>query len=156
MSGGFGRDSFVFKYIVMKTQNEGLVWGVRSLSWWLVLLVALGIIFVGVRFILAPAVGAEGYGIGFSDVFDGVYGRIKGIRDIFSGLVLLPFLVMRMRRVAAWAFSSAIIIPVTDGMLVIARNGWGDIAHWSIHWGTAVYMMVVSVLLFRGGRGGGK
>ncbi len=136
----------------MKTQNERLAWSVRSLSWWLVLLVALGIIFVGVRFILMPAAGAEGFGIGFSDVGDGVYGRVKGIRDIFSGLVLLPFLVMRMRRVAAWVFSSAIIIPLTDGMLVIARNGWGDIAHWSIHWGTALYMLVVSGLLFRGAR----
>ncbi|HEY4111225.1 DUF4267 domain-containing protein [Puia sp.] len=134
----------------MKTQNERLVWSVGSLSWWLVLLVALGIIFVGVRFILVPAAGAEGFGIGFSNVFDGDYGRIKGIRDIFSGLVLLPFLAMRMRRVAAWVFSSAIIIPLTDGMLVIGRNGWGDIAHWSIHWGTALYMIVVSVLLFRG------
>src|SRR5258708_7710341 len=107
----------------MQTQS----WGTRSLSWWITLLLALGIIFVGIRFIIVPMAGAEGFGIAFSNPQDSVYGKIKGIRDIFSGLVLLPLLYMRMRKATAWVFTTAIIVPATDGMIILATNGIHDI-----------------------------
>ena len=125
-------------------------WGTRSLSWWIPLLVALGIIFVGVRFIIIPEAGADGFGISFANSQDDVYGKIKGIRDIFSGLVLLPFLWMRMRTATAWVFTTAIVVPATDGMIILATNGIHDIAHLMIHWGTALVMIVTSVMLFKG------
>ena len=124
-------------------------WGTRSLSWWITLLLALGIIFVGVRFIILPETGADGFGISFVNSRDDVYGKIKGIRDIFSGLMLLPLLLMRMRTATAWVFTTTIIVPVTDGLIILATNGIHDIAHLSIHWGTALVMIVTSVLLFR-------
>ena len=125
-------------------------WGTRSISWWITFLLALGIIFVGIRFILLPEVGADGFGISFVNPKDDVYGKIKGIRDIFSGLMLLPLLWMRMRTATAWVFTTTIIVPVTDGMIILATNGIHDIAHLLIHWGTAVVMMATSVLLFKG------
>ena len=127
-------------------------WGTRSLSWWITVLLALGIIFVGIRFIIVPETGADGFGISFVNPKDDVYGKIKGIRDIFSGLVLLPLLWMRMRTATAWVFTAAIIVPVTDGMIILATNGIQDIAHLSIHWGTALVMIATSVMLFRGRR----
>ncbi len=136
----------------MNTQINPKEWGFRSVSYWMTLLLALGIIFVGVRFIVDPAAGADGFGIGFTDAHDLAYGRIKGIRDIFSGVVLLPLLWMRMRYAAAWVFTTTIIVPVTDGLIVLAVNGAGDLQHLLIHWGTAIVMMVTSVLLFRGAR----
>jgi hypothetical protein len=136
----------------MNTQINPKQWGIRSVSFWLTLLLALGIIFVGMRFIADPSAGADGFGISLADAHDLAYGRIKGIRDIFSGVVLLPLLWMRMRYAAAWVFTAAIIIPVTDGLIVLANNGAGDVQHLLIHWGTAFGMMVTSVLLFRGAR----
>lgn len=38
---------------------------------------------------VVPGGGADGFGIPLVDPGDLAYGRIKGIRDIFSGLVLL-------------------------------------------------------------------
>jgi len=134
----------------MKTQNHAKEWGLRSVSYWVTLFLALGIIFVGVRFIVAPSAGAEGFGISLADGHDLAYGRIKGIRDIFSGMVLLPLLWMRMRSVAAWVFTTAIIVPLTDGVIVLVNNGASDVPHLLIHWGTAFVMMVTSVFLFRG------
>ncbi|MDB5087195.1 MAG: hypothetical protein JWR09_1189 [Mucilaginibacter sp.] len=133
----------------MKTTNEITQWGTRSVSFWLTLLIAAGIIFVGARFIVNPSEGAAGFGIPFSNTADYAYGRIKGIRDIFSGLVLLPLLWLRMRRAVAYVFTSAIIIPATDCLIVLATNGPGDVPHMLIHGGTAVFMVFVSVLLFR-------
>ena len=129
----------------MNTQS----WGTRSLSWWITLLLALGIIFVGIRFIIVPEAGADGFGISFVNARDDVYGKIKGIRDIFSGLVLLPLLWKRMRTATAWVFTTAVIVPVTDGMIILATNGIQDIPHLLIHWGTAAVMIATSVLLFR-------
>lgn len=133
----------------MKTINENMKWGARSASFWMVLLVALGIIFVGIRFILSPNAGAYGFGIPFSNDSDMAFGRIKGIRDIFSGLVLLPFLFLGMRRAAAWAFTAAIIVPATDCLIVFTTNGPSDILHLLVHGLTAVYMMITSFLLFK-------
>jgi hypothetical protein len=124
-------------------------WGTSSLSWWITLLLALGIIFVGVRFIIVPEAGADGFGISFVNPRDDVYGKIKGIRDIFSGLVLLPLLWMRMRTATAWVFTAGIIVPVTDGLNILATNGIQDIPHLLVHWGTALVMAATAVLLFR-------
>lgn len=133
----------------MKTINGNNQWGARSASFWMTLLVAAGIIFVGIRFIINPNAGAAGFGITFSDAKDIVFGRIKGIRDIFSGLVLLPLLYLGMRRATAWVFTAAIIIPATDCLIVLATNGPSDMQHLLIHGSTAVYMTITSFLLFK-------
>lgn len=121
----------------------------QSVSYWITLLLALGIIFIGVRFILQPQVGAIGFGIAFSNEHDLVYGKIKGIRDIFSGLALIPLLVLRMRMATAWVFTTCIITPVTDCLLVLSTNGSSDIEHLLIHGLTALIMIINSFLLFR-------
>jgi len=130
----------------MKTNKN---WGFNSASYWMTLLLAAGIIFIGARFIIAPSVGANGFGIPLSGVEDLPYGRIKGIRDIFSGLMLLPFLFLKMRRSAALALTAAIIIPANDFCIVLMTNGAKDIQHLLIHGLTVVYMIVTSILLFR-------
>ena len=133
----------------MKTSNEITKWGTRSVSYWMIMPIALGIIFVGIRFMIDPAVGAKGYGIPFSNPGDIAYGRIKGIRDIFSGLALLPLLFARMQRAAAYVFTAAIIIPLTDCLTVLAVNGPADLLHILMHGLTALYMIITSFLLFK-------
>lgn len=140
----------VIKSYTMNTAINSNQWGFRSVSYWLTLLLALGIIFVGVRFLIVPSVGAAGFGVSLADAHDAAFGRIKGIRDIFSGVVLLPLLWMRMRYAAAWVFTTTIIVPFTDGLIILASNGAGDVQHLLIHWGTAFVMVITSILLFRG------
>ncbi|WP_106605927.1 DUF4267 domain-containing protein [Chitinophaga ginsengisoli] len=133
----------------MKTQTMNS-WGPRSASYWLTALVAIGIIFLGIRFMLAPGAGAEGFGIPLADTKEAIaYGWIKGIKDIFSGIVVLIFLITRMPRATAFVFGAAIIIPVSDCLTVLAVNGTKDITHLLIHGITAVYMAVTTILLFK-------
>ena len=133
----------------MKTINETTPWGPRSASYWMTMLIAAGIIFIGIRFIINPVTAAAGYGIPFASAKDFPFGIMKGIRDIFSGLVLLPLLFMRMRFATACVFTAAIIVPATDCFTVLITNGPGDIQHLLIHGLTAVYMVITSFLLFR-------
>jgi hypothetical protein len=132
----------------MKTENEMSQWGLRSISYWMTMFIALGIIFIGVRFILVPQLSAEAFGIRLSSYSDLAFGRIKGIRDIFSGLALLALLLGRMKKATAYVFTAAIIIPSTDCLLIYLHNGM-DLPHMSVHGFTAVYMAITSFLLFR-------
>jgi hypothetical protein len=131
-------------------------WGIHSVSYWITLLLALGIIFIGARFILQPQVGAIGYGISFNNEHDAAYGKIKGIRDIFSGIVLLPLLAMRMRKATAWVFTITIIVPSVDFLIIFSTNGIGDVEHLLIHGVTALIMIANSFLLFRAGNQSSK
>lgn len=133
----------------MKTTQEIQPWGIRSLSFWMVLPVALGIIFVGIAFLINPAVNAAGYGIPITHAADLPFGRVKGIRDIFSGLALLLPLFLRQRKAAAWVFTASIIIPATDCLIILETNGSSDVPHLLLHGLTAVYMVITSFLLFK-------
>lgn len=132
----------------MKTTHETQQWDIRSASFWMVLPIALGIIFIGAAFIISPSSNAAGYGIPMINPGDLPYGRIKGIRDLFSGIVLLLPLVFKMRKAAAWVFTASIIIPVTDCLIILETNGPSDLQHLLLHGLTALYMMVTSFLLF--------
>lgn len=148
--GVFKAEICVIKDSKMKTQINQIPWGIRSVSYWSTLVLALGIIYIGVRFILQPQVGATGFGIPFTNNSDAVYGKIKGIRDTFSGLVLLPLLWMRMRKATAWVFTVTIVVPTFDFLIILLYNGIHDVAHLLIHGCTAVIMIITSFLLFRG------
>ncbi|MCL7987299.1 DUF4267 domain-containing protein [Sphingobacterium sp. lm-10] len=132
----------------METKNNQ--WRVKSFSFWCVLMIALGILFIGIRFIIEPEIGAAGYGIPFSKVDDTVYGQIKGIRDVASGLILLPMLFLRMRKAIAWVFSIASIIPTGDFLIILFHKGVSDLSHLLIHGITAAVMMLTGMLLFYG------
>jgi hypothetical protein len=72
---------------------------------------------------------------------------VKGIRDIFSGLVVLSFLWRGDRRTTAILFAIAIFIPVADGLVILSHLGFAPPIY--IHWGTALYMMIVAAFLLR-------
>ena len=133
----------------MKTTHKTQQWGIHSLSFWMILPIALGIIFVGVAFIFSPSSNAVGFGIPLTSSADLPYGRIKGIRDIFSGIALLIPLFLKMRKAAALVFTAAVIIPATDCLIILATNGPSDIQHLLLHGLTALYMIVTSFLLFK-------
>jgi hypothetical protein len=119
----------------------------NSALFWFTLVIPVGIIAIGINFILNPEAASAAYGIPITDPTSFPYMWIKGIRDIFSGLVILPFLYRGDRKVTSILFALATFIPFSDGLVVIANSGFT--APLLIHWGTAIYMVVVSYFLFR-------
>ena len=64
----------------------------RSPLYWLTLVVAVGIIFIGVRFLFAPAVAARAFGVPLANPHDMAFLFVKEVRDIVSGLLFLALL----------------------------------------------------------------
>ena len=118
-----------------------------SLLFWGTLVVPMAIIVIGINFILNPVGASTGYGIPIHDPTAFPFMWIKGIRDIFSGLVILPFLWRGDRRTTATLLAIAIFVPFSDGLVILRHLGFAPPIY--IHWGTALYMVIVGVLLFR-------
>ena len=118
-----------------------------SALFWFTLIIPLGIIGIGINFILNPVGASAAYGVPITDPNSFPFMWIKGIRDIFSGLVILPFLLVGNRKVTAILFATAIFVPLCDGLVIIAHSGFA--APLLIHWGTALYMIIIAAFLLK-------
>lgn len=118
-----------------------------SLLFWCTLVVPVAIIAIGINFILNPAGASAGFGIPIHDPAAFPFMWIKGIRDVFSGLVVLPFLLKADRRTTATLFAISIVVPLGDGLVILRHLGFAPPIY--IHWGTALYMMIVAAFLLR-------
>jgi hypothetical protein len=94
----------------------------RTFSRSLGLLIGLGLVFIGLRFLLAPRAGAEGFGV-FLPPTDTQYAfhYAKGIRDVFSGLLLVTFAALGYDRPLAWVMLLGALIPGVDLAVVRAQ-----------------------------------
>lgn len=119
----------------------------QSPLFWCTLLVPLAIIAIGINFILNPVGASVGFGIPIHDATAFPFMWIKGIRDIFSGLVILPFLWRADRRTTATLLAIAIVVPFGDGLVILRHLGFAPPIY--IHWGTALYMTIVAAFLRR-------
>jgi hypothetical protein len=90
----------------------GLMLRRGSLLFWCTLVVPVAIIAIGINFILNPAGASAGFGIPIHDPAAFPFMWIKGIRDIFSGLVVLPFLLKADRRATATLFAICVELTV--------------------------------------------
>jgi len=119
----------------------------NSPLFWFTLLVPVAIIGLGINFILNPVGASTGFGIPIHDPAAFPFLWVKGIRDIFSGLVVLTFLFRGDRRTIAILYSLAVFIAVGDGFVILAHLGFAPPIY--IHWGTALYMIIVAAFLLR-------
>jgi Domain of unknown function (DUF4267) len=119
----------------------------NSPLFWFTLAIPIAIIGIGINFIFNPIGASSGFGIPITDPNIFPFMWIKGIRDIFSGLIVLPFLLSGNRKVTAILFAISIFVPFCDGLVIISNLGFAPPL--LIHWGTAFYMMVVSYFLLR-------
>ena len=122
----------------------------RSLLYWLTLAVAVGIILIGVRFFFAPENAARAFGIPLANPQDVAFLFVKGVRDIVSGLLFLALLWSGERRLTGALLFIATLIPISDGVIVLSSVGWRPVL--AIHWGTALYMLLLSFALLWGSK----
>ena len=118
-----------------------------SLLFWCTLVIPVAIIGIGINFILNPVGASTAYGIPIHDPAAFPFMWVKGIRDICSGLVVLSFLWRGDRRNTAIVFAIAIFIPFGDGLVILGHLGFAPPIY--IHWGAALYMVIVAAFIFR-------
>ena len=131
----------------MKTDLDSPTLRMNSPLFWFTLLVPLAIVGLGINFILNPVGASAGYGIPITDPAAFPFMWIKGIRDIFAGVVVLTFLLRGDLRTTATLYSIAIFIAIGDGFVILSHLGFAPPIF--IHWGTALYMTIVALFLHR-------
>src|ERR1700722_1287611 len=105
----------------------------NSPLFWFTLVISVGIIGLGINFIFNPVGASTGYGIPIHDPAAFPFMWVKGIRDIFAGLVGLAFLLKGDRRTTPTLFAVAIFIPFCDGLVILKALGFAPPIY--IHWG---------------------
>jgi len=119
----------------------------NSPLFWSTLVVPVAIIGLGINFILNPVGASTGYGIPIHDPAAFPFMWIKGIRDIFSGVVVLTFLLRGDLRTTGILYAIAVFIAIGDGFVILRHLGFAPPIF--IHWGTALYMTIVASFLLR-------
>jgi len=111
-------------------------------------LIAVGIMVIGCFYLASPqrVLGSFGLKPPASDADTLAWLRLKGIRDIASGLVLLTLMLTADRRLVGIAILVCAIIPFGD-MSIILGSGGSKSRAFSIHGVTCAVMLVVGLLL---------
>jgi hypothetical protein len=102
------------------------------------------ILFIGVRFLLAPKIAMAGFGVPADSLR--ALTSIKGVRDITSGAVPLVALAAGGTHVFGWVMLTAAITPIGDA--VIVRTNGGTLRQaLSVHAVTAALLVAVGLIL---------
>jgi len=118
-----------------------------SIGFYLSGVIAVGIIFIGCRFLLTPATAAAAYGVpAGAEPHSRAYLSAKGIRDIASGLFVAMLIAYGSAHALGWFMLIATLIPIADAVIVLHQGGSRIIA-FGAHGGTAVAMLIISGLL---------
>jgi hypothetical protein len=102
------------------------------------------ILFIGGRFLIAPAVATAGFGV--AEDRRRAFTSIKGIRDITSGIVPLVVLLVAGPHVFGWALVAAAITPIGDAVIVVTNGGTLKQAL-SVHGATAAVLIAAGLVL---------
>jgi len=111
-------------------------------------LIAVGIIVIGCFYLASPerVLGSFGLKAPASDADTRAWLRLKGIRDLVFGLVVLTMMLTADGRSVGIALLVEAIIPFGD-MSIILGSGGSKSRAFSIHGVTCAVMLVVGLLL---------
>src|SRR5499427_4747080 len=117
----------------------------------LALLVALAIIAIGTQYIASPLSATRSFGLPLPESGTNIawWLRLKGVRDIVSGLAVLAFMTWGAPGGVGLILLVEAIIPVGDMLLILAAKGSTKSA-FAIHGLTAVVMVLAAMPLMMG------
>lgn len=117
-----------------------------KISYIVAFITGLGLIFLGTRFLLSPEIAEAGYGIHFNEQGDHSFHYIKGIRDIFSGLLICVFVLIKDRRALGLTLLAGTIIPVAD-MLIVLNKSYNGVLQAMPHIAAIIICAVFGIIL---------
>jgi hypothetical protein len=115
----------------------------------LVAIVSLGIIYVGLNYLFAPAKIAVGFGFTEIPQNGDTFFNVKGGRDVGVGLVPLALMLYGDPHALGWVILVEAFMPLCDMLIVLRHHGKKVIAY-SVHGLTALVMVVAAGLLLLG------
>ncbi|WP_052849509.1 DUF4267 domain-containing protein [Streptomyces avicenniae] len=108
--------------------------------------IAVGIIAIGLRFLLQPQASAAGFGLPAVHGAPRPWANIKGVRDITSGLVLLVGLLHGDDVLLGWLVLASTFTPLADAAIVLGAKG-PKAAAYGIHAATALVALAAALVL---------
>lgn len=110
------------------------------------LLVALAIIAIGTQYVVSPTAATRSFGLPLPEDSPNIawWLRLKGVRDIASGMSVLAFMAWGVPRGLGILLFVEAIIPVGDMLLILAAKGSARAAV-GIHGLTAVLMVLAAI-----------
>ena len=120
-------------------------------SFGVALLAAIGIIGIGIVYLLQPRVMTHNFGLPLPEEGRNIvwWLRLKGSRDIVSGLVVLVLMVWGSSYLLGIILLVEAIIPIGDMSLILAAKGSTKTA-FGVHGFTAVLMILAAIPLLVG------
>ncbi|MCP3710917.1 DUF4267 domain-containing protein [Paraburkholderia sp. CNPSo 3274] len=117
------------------------------------LFLALAIIAIGTQYLVRPMTATRSFGLPLPENGANVawWLRLKGVRDIASGLAVLAFMVWGTPLGAGIILLVEAVIPVGDMLLILAAKGSTKSA-FGMHGATAVLMVFTAISMTLGGR----
>jgi hypothetical protein len=128
--------------VIIKKQNIMI----QKISITIAFLTGLGMIFIGARFLLAPEIAEAGYGIHFNAHGDYSFHYIKGIRDVFTGLLICILILTKQTKALGITLAVGTIIPTVDMLIVLSKNYTG-IAQAIPHISAIIVCAVIGTIL---------
>jgi hypothetical protein len=115
------------------------------------LLVSLAIIAVGTGYIATPTTMVRSFGLPLPGDDTGIpsWLRLKGVRDIVAGLLVLAFMLWGVQREIGLVLLIEAMIPVGDMLVILAAKGSTKSA-FGIHGLTAAIMVLVAIPMITG------
>lgn len=111
-------------------------------------LVTIGVLFIGVRFLVQPRIAARQFGIPDSELTErNPFWLVKGVRDLTTALLLGVFVLNGSAHLLAWALLIGALIPIGDCAIVLRYHGT-RLAAFGIHGATALLVLVGAATLF--------
>ena len=107
-----------------------------------------GMIFIGARFLLSPAAAEAAYGIHFNEQGDYSFHYIKGIRDLFSGLIICMLILAKQIKALGIVLLAGTIIPIAD-MLIVLGKDYNGIVQAMPHISAVVVCAISGIILLR-------
>jgi hypothetical protein len=113
-------------------------------------LMAVAIVVIGARYVLAPEATAATFGLPASPSGEATaWLEVKGVRDIVSGLPGLALLAAGQFRELGWYLIIVALIPIGDALIVLRHGGSKGLAY-GMHGGTAAVLVAVGSVLLLG------
>jgi hypothetical protein len=120
----------------------------RAIPFYLAGLIALAVTFIGCFYLVSPErmTGSFGLNLPASDADTRAWLRLKGLRDVALGLLVLTMMLTADRRSVGIALLVAAIVPFGDMSIILGSRGSKPKA-FSVHGVTCAVIVVVGLLL---------
>jgi hypothetical protein len=117
-------------------------------SYGIALLTAVGIIVIGLMYLLRPREAARSFGLPMPEAGANIawWLRLKGVRDIVAGSVVLATMAWGEPRILGIVLVVEAFIALGDGSLILAAKGRAEAA-WGMHYPTGALMILAAAPL---------